>query len=198
MIPAVAYLRVSSLAQSVEMQRHQVERLAESRGYAIGRWYVEKVSGRSIDRPELNALRAAARAGEFKAVLAYRLDRFARSGIRDMFELVESLRACGVEIVTAADGFDLTSPAAEVILAVMAWAAKAERLAINERIAAARSRLGDRWGRPSRVGSGVEARIKILLDGGHSIREIAQAVGVPRSTVGRVSQKLGAKKDPQV
>jgi DNA invertase Pin-like site-specific DNA recombinase len=45
-------------------------------------------------------------------------------------------------------------PEAEVILAVMAWAAKMERLAINERIAAARERLageGRPWGRPPRL-----------------------------------------------
>lgn len=38
-----------------------------------------------------------------------------------------------------ADGIDLNGPAAEVVLAVLAWAAKMERLAINERISAARS-----------------------------------------------------------
>lgn len=44
-------------------------------------------------------------------------------------------------------------PAAEVVLAVMAWAAKMERLAINERISAARAQLeeeGRSWGRPPR------------------------------------------------
>ena len=56
--------------------------------------------------------------------------------------------------MTVADGFDLAGPVAEVVLAVMAWAAKMERLAINERIAAARERLAEEgrpWGRPSRI-----------------------------------------------
>ena len=56
-----------------------------------------------------------------------------------------------------ADGFSLDGPAAEVVLAVMAWAAKMERLAIAERISAARERIeseGGRWGRPSRVDAG--------------------------------------------
>jgi DNA invertase Pin-like site-specific DNA recombinase len=67
--------------------------------------------------------------------------------------VVEDLRAHGAEVVTVADGFDLSGPAAEVVLAVMAWAAKMERLAINERISAARERLrasGRVWGRPPR------------------------------------------------
>src|SRR5256885_11211629 len=54
---------------------------------------------------------------------------------------------------SVADGFDLAGPAAEIILAVVSWAAKLERLAINERIAAARERIeaeGGKWGRPDR------------------------------------------------
>lgn len=58
-----------------------------------------------------------------------------------MFEVVEELRAHGCQVVAVADGFDLEGPAAEVVLAVMAWAAKVERLSINERIASARDRL---------------------------------------------------------
>ncbi|MGO9833975.1 MAG: hypothetical protein ACLP1X_07160 [Polyangiaceae bacterium] len=37
---------------------------------------------------------------------------------------LDELRIHGVEIVSVADGFDLNDPHAEVIIAVMAWAAK--------------------------------------------------------------------------
>lgn len=78
-----------------------------------------------------------------------------RSGVRDTFEVIEELKAHGCEVVSVADGFDLAGPAAEVVLAVMAWAAKMERLAINERISASRERIeseGKNCGRPSRGG----------------------------------------------
>jgi DNA invertase Pin-like site-specific DNA recombinase len=68
--------------------------------------------------------------------------------------VVEELRAAGTELVTVADGFSLDGPAAEVIVAVLSRAAKMERFAINERIAAARARVeaaGGRWGRPRRM-----------------------------------------------
>ena len=68
--------------------------------------------------------------------------------------MVEELRRHHCELVTVSDGFDLSGPAAEVVLAVMAWAAKIERLAINVRISAARTRLeaeGRAWGRPPRL-----------------------------------------------
>lgn len=197
--PAVAYVRVSSLAQSLEMQRHAITAAAAARGFEVGRWYEEKASGKTIDRPVLGDLRADIRAGRVVCpVWVYRIDRFARSGIRDMFALVEEFRDHKIEILTVADGFDLQGPAADVILAVMAWAAKVERLAINERIASARARLGNRWGRPSRVSKAVEADIIKRLGRGETVRAISQAVGVPRSTVGRVSQKVHAKIDPQV
>src|SRR5437899_12614608 len=44
---------------------------------------------------------------------------------------VEELRTAGTELVTVADGIALDGPAAEVILAVMAWAAKMAHLAIH-------------------------------------------------------------------
>jgi DNA invertase Pin-like site-specific DNA recombinase len=122
----------------------------------------------------------------------YRLDRLTRSGIRDTLEVVEELRAAGVDLVTIADGFDLNGPAAEIILAVLAWAAKMERLAINERIAAARLRL-EVEGRPPRLDPKTRAAILERAKGGESIRDIARATRTPRSTVARA---LAASRNP--
>ena len=91
-------------------------------------------------------------------------------------------------MVSIADGFDLNGPAAEIILAVLAGGAKMERLAINERIAAARERVeaeGRNWGRPRRIDPAALARIVALRGEGRTIREIAVALKIPRSTVGQ-------------
>lgn len=91
-------------------------------------------------------------------------------------------------MVSIADGFDLNGPAAEIILAVLAGAAKMERLAINERIAAARERVeaeGRNWGRPRRIDPAALARIVVLRGEGRTIREIAVALRILRSTVGQ-------------
>jgi putative DNA-invertase from lambdoid prophage Rac len=192
---AHAYVRVSSKAQSHATQRSAIERAASARGDAIETWYGEKLSGKSLDRPELTRLRADARAGLVRRLYVYRLDRLARSGIRDTFEVLEELRAHGVEVVTVADGFDLAGPAAEVVLAVMAWAAKMERLAINERISAARERLraeGKPWGRPPRLDARQVERAHELQAAGRSVREIAEQLRTPRSTV----QRALSRKDP--
>lgn len=185
-----AYVRVSSKAQDLAMQRASIERACAARGDVVTAWYGEKRSGKTIARPELDRLRSDARTGLIGKLYVFRLDRLTRSGIRDTFEVIEEFRAHGVQLVSISDGFDLAGPAAEVVLAVMAWAAKMERLAINERIAAARERLreqGRAWGRPSRVTDDQRAKIAALRNAGRSVRAIAIALKIPRSTVARAA-----------
>lgn len=183
---AVGYVRVSSRAQDYASQRAAIEQAASARGVTISTWYAETASARTISRPELERLRADARRGLVKRLFLFRLDRLSRSGIRDTFEVIEEFRAHGVEVVSVSDGFALDGPAAEVVVAVLSWAARMERLAINERIAAARERLaaeGRPWGRPSSLTRQDLARILALREAGRTIREIAIAMKVPRSTV---------------
>src|SRR6267143_1662557 len=144
-----AYCRVSSKAQDFATQRSAIERAAYARGDLITDWRSEKRSGKLLARPELDRLRSDARAGLIRKLYVYRLDRLTRSGIADTLQVVEELRGHGCEVVSVADGLDLQGPAAEIILAVVAWAARMERLAINERISAARERVeaeGGKWG----------------------------------------------------
>ncbi len=197
----VGYVRVSSRSQDHEMQRSAVERTASARGDSIESWYAEKRSGKTLARPELGRLRADARAGLIRRLYVFRLDRLTRSGIRDTLEVVEELRAHGCQIVSVADGFDLEGPAAEVVLAVIGWAAKMERIAINERIAAARERLeaeGRPWGRPRRMDAAAGDRARAMQAAGRSVREIAVALKIPRSTVARaLSRKHLASETPE-
>jgi DNA invertase Pin-like site-specific DNA recombinase len=45
------------------MQEHAVQRAAAARGDVIAKWYSEKRSGTVLARPELDRVRADARAG---------------------------------------------------------------------------------------------------------------------------------------
>ena len=181
-----AYIRVSSRSQDFPTQKAAIARAAEARGDAIGAWYSEKASGRSLERPVLSDLRKRVQAGEVRKLYIFRIDRLTRSGIRDTLAVVEELRHCHCELVTVADGFQVDGPMSDIVLAVMAWAAQMERLAIGERIAAARKRVeaqGGRWGRPRRVHRKDRERIAELRAEGHSIRAIAMRLKIPRSTI---------------
>jgi len=194
-----AYVRVSSLQQNLATQRDAImRRLAvdesqhvEARHGASARelyWFEEKVSAKTMKRPELERLRSLVRARAVSRLYVFRLDRLSRTGIRDTFQIIEECREHGCELVSIADGFDLAGPAADVIIAVMAWAAQQERLVRNERIAAARTRLaaaGEPWGRPPRMTAAELATARRMRGKGSTLREIAAALRIPRATVGR-------------
>lgn len=155
-------------------------------------WFADSMTGATTKRPELERLRAAVRAGEVEVLYVYRLDRLTRSGIRDTLAIVDELRAHGCKLVTLADGFDVDGPASEVVLAVLAWAAKMERQAIGERITAARARVaaeGGSWGRPRRMTRADVDRARELAAEGRTVRAIAVALKVPRATVARALAK---------
>lgn len=182
---AAAYLRVSTGGQDARTQRDALERAARARGDRITRWFSEKRSGRKLERPELAALRAAARRGELRRLYVFRLDRLTRSGVRDTLAVLDELERGGCEVLTVADGFELAGPARDVVIAVLAWAAQMERVAIGERIRAARARVaaqGGRWGRPRRA---LDLRRARELRKKWSLRKVAAALKVPRATLAR-------------
>ena len=183
----VAYVRVSSKGQNHAMQRDAIER----RGVQVARWYAEKASAKTTDRAELKRLLADVRAGLVSEVWVFRLDRLTRTGVADTFAVVSELRKAGVTLhsvsdnVTIKPGEDITS---DVMLFALGLAASLERTARNERIAAARTRLeakGEAWGRPPRMTPKQVETAQRMKGEGKTVREIAAALRVPRSTVGR-------------
>jgi DNA invertase Pin-like site-specific DNA recombinase len=103
-----------------------------------------------------------------------------------VLNIVHELRDHGSKLETVADGFSFEGPAADVILAVFAWVAEMERAAIQARLKDARAALeaaGGHWGRPRKVDKLMGARIEALKSKGRTVRSIAMAVKIPRSTV---------------
>jgi DNA invertase Pin-like site-specific DNA recombinase len=188
-----AYVRVSSRSQDTAMQRHSIERAAAARGEAIGTWYEEKRSGKSLARPELDRLRQDVRTGMVKRLYTFKLDRLTRSGVADTFRVVEELKAAGCELIAVEDNNLQLKPSTndvvtDVFLFALGLGAKLERTAINERISAARERIeaeGGQWGRPQRLTVSDRNRILEMKAEGRSIREIAMAIRAPRATVAR-------------
>ncbi len=86
-IPAVAYARVSTESQAedelpITAQLDEIRRFAETRGYQVVEEFIDAgITGRTEDRPEFSRLRKIISSGkaEFKAVIVWRSNRFARS-----------------------------------------------------------------------------------------------------------------------
>lgn len=191
-----AYLRCSSRSQDLQSQHAAIDQLVAARKMTVDEWVEEKgVSGKTLARPQLDRLREEIRAGLVGTVVCFKLDRLTRSGVTDTLSLIEEFKAHGCKLVTCADGIDFDGQFAEIVITVLSLAAKLERTALLDRQAAARAAMraaGRPWGRPPRTSKADREKI-IALSGTRSVRDIAVALHIPRSSVHRVIQEASRK-----
>jgi DNA invertase Pin-like site-specific DNA recombinase len=188
--PRVAlYARVSTTdkKQDTENQLFQLREYAARSGWRISKEYVDHVSGKSGERDAFKELFEDASRKLFDVVLVWALDRFTREGVFETFDYVRKLTLHGVQFESYSEAhFRTTGPAGELMLAIAAWIAKQERLRISERTKAGIERArreGKHCGRPwvvFRRDKAVQMRAS-----GMSLRKIAKALGVPKTTVSR-------------
>ena len=167
------------------------------RGVAV---YEEEASGRRSDRPVLGKLLHDAAMHRFTVLVVFRLDRISRGGIPAMFRVLKTLQGAGVRVYSVSETWwDPEAPTAELILAVLAWAAEFESRAIGERVAAgiaARRAEAARRGRPflwgrARVSAvtrdpDLPSRARQLRTAGKSWTRVARDLGVSRTTARRL------------
>lgn len=92
--------------------------------------YIDRMSGKSADRPELKKLMEYVRKGD--TVIVESISRFARN-TRDLLELVERLTAKGVEFVSKKEAIDTTTPSGKFMLTIFGAVAELEREYILQR-----------------------------------------------------------------
>ncbi|MDF3930393.1 MULTISPECIES: recombinase family protein [Pseudomonas] len=177
----VGYVRVSSLDQNTERQLD---------GVALDKVFSDKVSGATIDRPQLQAMLEYVREGD--TIYVHSIDRLARSLV-DLLKLVEDLIKRGVHICFDKEKLEFTgedNPTQHLMLSMMGAVAQFERAMIKERqregIAKAKQK-GVYKGRTKTVDDAA-IRAAIVGDGitkGLSYRLAAEHLGVSLSTVQR-------------
>lgn len=120
----IGYVRVSTQEQNTIRQ----EVLMESLG--VSEVYIDRMSGKSADRPELKKLMEYVRRGD--TVIVESISRFARN-TRDLLELVEQLTAKGVEFISKKEAIDTTTPSGKFMLTIFGAVAELEREYILQR-----------------------------------------------------------------
>jgi DNA invertase Pin-like site-specific DNA recombinase len=174
----VGYARVSTGDQDVAGQKLRLEKAG-----AI-KVFIDVRSGRTMERPGLEALLAYARKGDTLAVV--RLDRLGRS-LGELLAMVALLKERGIDLVSLEEKIDTASAAGELVFHVFGAIAHFERRLIAERtkdgIAAARAR-GKHLGRQPVDLEKVAAALK-LVEAGLSPTVAARQLGLGRSTVYR-------------
>ena len=188
------YARVSTKKQDTKSQEPDLKQWAAafSNGTAI-RWYRDKASGKTMDRPGWNRLEAAIDAGKVCKVVTWRLDRLGRtaSGLTALFDKLVRLH---VGLVSLKDGLDLSTPAGRLIANVLASVASYENEVRSERILAGQSVArangvtwgGSKKGRRLSVTDEQVSAVHKLDAKGESKSAIARATGLSRPTVYRL------------
>jgi len=205
---AAIYARISTgkehqlhgLVSQIEACRQFLERLGiPLREVKV---YEEEGSGRRGDRPVLRRLLRDAALHRFQVLVLFRLDRLTRSGITEMFRVLKALQDSGVRVYSVHEAWwDPSAPTAEVILAVISWAAQLESRVIGERVSAGiqtRKREAERkgqpwlWGRaltsPLRRDPTLPSRALQLREAGRSWTQTAQALEVSKTSARRLVQ----------
>lgn len=127
---------------SCEVQREMCMRFAKSRGLPVSgeRFDDEGITGVTLERPALQRLLSAVRAGSVGAVVVHRLDRLSRR-VRDCSALVEEFKAHNVRLYIAAMP-ELGDGAADTLmLNILSAFAEFERDMIASRIRDTRAGL---------------------------------------------------------
>jgi len=124
MMAKVAYVRVSTVEQN---EARQVEALEK---YGIEKWFCEKVSGKSADRPELKKLLEYVREGD--VVYIHDFSRLARN-TKDLLEIAEGLERRGITLISNKENIDTGTATGKLMLTMIGAIAEFERQNLLER-----------------------------------------------------------------
>ena len=120
----IGYIRVSTQEQNTIRQEALMASLS------VDEVYIDRMSGKNANRPELQKMMEYVRKGD--TVIVESISRFARN-TRDLLELVEKLTAKGVEFVSRKEAIDTTTPTGKFMLTVFGAVAELEREYILQR-----------------------------------------------------------------
>ena len=179
----IGYVRVSTEDQNTARQEALMESLA------VDELFLDRMSGKSCHRPELQRMMAFVRKGD--TVIVESISRFARN-TRDLLDLVEQLTEKGVEFVSKKEAIDTTTPTGKFMLTVFGAVAELEREYILQRqregIAIAKKQ-GKYKGRKPIERPNFDAVVKQWQEGRISAAEAMKMLRMTKTTFYRKAKK---------
>ncbi|WP_424930692.1 recombinase family protein [Amaricoccus tamworthensis] len=176
----IGYARVSTDYQNLDAQTDALT------AAGAGKIFADTISGSKRARAELDRMLDQLRDGDVVTVTKY--DRLARS-LKDLLEIVETIRERGAGFRSLAEDIDTTTPAGRLTFHVFASIAQFERERISERtkegLASARKR-GRIGGRPPALTAAQKIEVQRMRDQEQRpVPEIARLFKVSERTVRR-------------
>lgn len=139
----VGYARLSRASReestSIVRQRELIEKTCEVRGMQLVETVVDdnvSATRSRLDRPGLSKVRQMIRDGEADAVMVWRLDRLVRSVV-DVGVLLDE----GLQIISATESLDTTSPMGRAMVEILQVFASMEAKTIGLRVSASQEHL---------------------------------------------------------
>ena len=184
----LGYVRVSTVEQN---ESRQVEALEKA---GVERWYIEKISGKNMERPELQKLLDYAREGD--TVLIHDLSRISRN-LADLLALMKDFDQRGITLVSLHESIDTGTPLGKLTLSIIGAINEFERANLLERqregIAIAK-RAGRYKGRKRTVLEDMEGVYHDYVTRRRSKAQLAREHGVSRPTLDRLLREFEREK----
>jgi len=181
----LGYARVSTVKQNLDRQIDALEK----EGIPTERIYVDKKTGKTIEREGLDALLGYARPGD--TIVVYTLDRLGRN-LREVLNLIHDLNDKSINIRTLHDPLPINTSdegMGRITVLLLGVFAEMERTFNAERVAHARRVLeakGGKVGRPkAHSDHSVDYARRLRDDDGLSLSEISKRTGIPKSSLSR-------------
>ena len=172
----IGYIRVSTAEQNTIRQEILMKELA------VDEIYIDKMSGKNTERPQLKAMLDYVRHGD--TVIVSEISRFARN-TKDLLDLIEILKSKGVEFVSKKEAIDTTTPTGKFMLTIFGAVAELEREYILQRqregISAAKM-LGKYKGRKPKEYIGFDKVMRKWKENKITAVQAMRELGMSRST----------------
>lgn len=173
----VGYIRVSTADQNTGRQLE---------GLSLNKTFIDKVSGKSVDRPQLRACVEYVREGDTLHV--HSMDRLARN-LDDLRALVRQLTDKGVRVQFHKESLLFTgddSPMSNLLLSLLGAIAEFERQLIRDRVAegvALAKAAGKYKGGKPKLNADQVAMLRSRVMSGVPKAKVARELGISRETL---------------
>lgn len=181
----VGYVRVSTEEQN------EARQLEAMKACDVEKVFAEKVSGKSMDRPQLKAMLDFVRSGDSLIVESY--SRLARSTV-DLLTIIGKLNEKGVAFVSLKENVDTNTPQGRLMLTIFAGLSQFERECTLQRqaegIAIAKAEGKYKGRKPVELPSNWEEVIRLWKADEISARKAQEKLGMTPATFYRKVKEL--------